>query len=96
MASNLSTECHIVQFRIIWGALAAFILAILVGFVFNAVYSTSETVLPMPSELDVEEILKTVLPSLEIEELTTSATAMTTPTILTSSNYDPLLLFEEL
>ena len=88
------TECLLVQFRIVWAALAALVVTILAGIIFNAVYSHSDTGPPIPSGFVGEEILRTVLSSLEIEvEPTTSTSTMT---VSTSSNYDPLILFEEL
>jgi hypothetical protein len=88
------TEYLVVQFRIVWAALAALVVAILAGIVFNAVYSHSDTGPPMPYGFEGEDILKSVLSSLEIEvEPTTSTSTMT---VSTSSNYDPLILFEEL
>ena len=87
-----------VQFRIVWAALAVLIAIIAAALVFNGVYSDSDSEMPpIPADLDVSEILSTLVPSLEMEiEPSTSRASSSVETQTTSVDNDPLRLFEEL
>jgi hypothetical protein len=70
----------------------------LVGYLVKTVYKpVNVEPAPLPSEINADEILKTLIPSFTSDM--ESATVETTPTIsmtFTNSDYDPLSLFEEL
>lgn len=90
-----------VQFRLIWAALAcilAFIVAILFYDKYNAFISPHTPVL-LPSEVEVDEILKTKFPSDMLESKSSTWTSFTparSPFSWPRTHYDPLDLFEEL